>query len=136
MTADLARTIRSLRFKSKPLRAPVVALRHLGLREHDVFLACYPRSGSTWLRFILAELLTETPAEFKTVNAQIPYVGRHPNAPPSLPGKGRLIGTHELRLPPGKRAIYLIRDPRDVAPSYYQWQLRHGVFSGAFCLVS
>ncbi|HKS75489.1 MAG TPA: hypothetical protein VJQ82_19930, partial [Terriglobales bacterium] len=43
--------------KSK-LRAPLVWLRHRGLGPRDTFVASYPRSGSTWLRFQLFELLT------------------------------------------------------------------------------
>ena len=37
------------------LRGPAVALRYRGLRSSDVLLAGYPRSGTTWLTFVLAD---------------------------------------------------------------------------------
>jgi len=37
---------------NSPARTPLVWIRHKSLRSSDVFLASYPRSGSTWLRFL------------------------------------------------------------------------------------
>lgn len=108
-----------LRLRS--LRALLVAYRHRGLLPDDVFLASYPRSGSTWLQFMLYELLTGTSPEFVLVNRVIPYVGKHHTAPPLLPGGGRLIKTHEPPLPHYQKAIYLVRDGRDVLFSEYRY---------------
>src|SRR6266550_4170723 len=43
------------RITETPVRMPVVWLRHRGFGSADVFLTCYPKSGSTWLRFYRAE---------------------------------------------------------------------------------
>ena len=53
-----------------------------------------------------------------------------------LPGGGRLIKSHEPYSGPQKRvyrkAIYLIRDGRDVAVSYYYTLIRRGLYEGDF----
>jgi len=89
-------TLRRFRYalsKSR-LRVPFVLLRHRGLDVRDVFFGSYPRSGSTWLRFLLFETLSGQSSEFGKVNTSIPNVGHHRKAPRLLPGGGRLIKTH------------------------------------------
>ncbi len=88
------------------LRSPLLWIRHHGFRPSDIFTASYPRSGSTWLRFILAEILAGQSSGFKGVNLLSPDVGEHSGAQPLLPGAGRLIKTHELYRPSYKKAIY------------------------------
>src|SRR5690349_7136880 len=53
-------TLRQIRYRAAKsrLRAPFVWLRHRGLDPQDTFVASYPRSGSTWLCFLLFEILT------------------------------------------------------------------------------
>lgn len=132
MSAFDRTAIRRAYFKSRPLRLPLTALRYTGLRPNDLFVASYPRSGTTWLRFLLYELLTGTPAEFVPVNEGIPYVGKHRAAPELLPSGGRVIQTHETFLRGVRSALYVVRDPRSVVLSEYRWQLRTGLFEGAF----
>jgi estrone sulfotransferase len=101
------------------LRAPLVRLRHLGLDKADVFLASYPRSGNTMLRFMLAEALTGVPSTFDQIQKIIPEIGVHVNAGQIVPGEGRLIKTHEPYRREYKRGIYIIRDVRDVMLSSF-----------------
>src|SRR5215472_5789172 len=101
------------------LRVPVLWFRHREIRPTDVFLASYPRSGSTWVRFTAYEAMTGNPSEFGIVNSSFPTVGEHFHAPELLAGGGRFIGTHEKYRTAYQRAIYLIRDVRDVALSQY-----------------
>lgn len=130
---DRGRTaVRRAYFKNRSLRLPLNAIRSRGIRPNDLFVASYPRSGTTWLRFLLFELLTGTPAEFVPVNESIPYVGKHRGAPALLPSGGRVIQTHETFLRGIRSAIYLVRDPRSVVLSEYRWQLRTGLFEGSF----
>ncbi len=114
------------------LRSPLLWIRHHGFRPSDIFTASYPRSGSTWLRFILAEILAGQSSGFKGVNLLSPDVGEHSGAQPLLPGAGRLIKTHELYRPSYKKAIYLARDPRDVLFSEYAYENALGVIDGDF----
>src|SRR5690349_9920008 len=101
------------------LRAPVIWLRHRGLTHEDVFIASYPRSGSTWLRFILTDCLTSFHADFDNINRAIPEIGLQSRAQQLLPGNGRLIKTHERWRTEYRKAIYLVRDPRDVMLSNF-----------------
>ena len=103
----------------KQLRIPLIWLRHRGLDANDVFLASYPRSGNTWVRFILSEILTHRVTHFDNVNQVIPEMGIHGQARPLLRGGGRLIKTHEPYRKEYKRAIYLLRDMRDCLLSQY-----------------
>jgi Sulfotransferase domain len=67
---------------------------------------------------MLAELLTGAEVDFSSNEDVVPMVGRHPVAPRLLPDGGRLIKTHEPYHRIYKRAIYLVRDVRDVALSF------------------
>lgn len=109
------------------LRAPIIWLRHRGLDANDVFVASYPRSGNTWLRFLLTRIVTGQSAAFDSVNQVIAEIGIHNHARQFLPGSGRLIKTHELYRPCYKRAIYLVRDVRDVLLSQYSREQELGL---------
>src|SRR5919199_2355406 len=105
------------------LRVPVAMWKSRGLRDSDVLLASYPRSGSTWLRFMLYEVFTGRQSEFGRVLEVIPYLGNQAGAPPTLPEGGRVIKTHESRSFGPARALYVVRDPRSVALSQYSYSL-------------
>jgi Sulfotransferase domain len=110
----------------RAVRPAILQVRYLGLKPEDVILASYPRSGSTWLRFLLTESLTGHTAEWNDVNRLIPYVGDHRRAASLIPGGGRLVKTHERRSGRCHRGILLVRDPRDVFVSEYRWLVRGG----------
>jgi len=101
------------------LRAPLIWARHLGLDSSDVFLASYPRSGNTLLRFPLAEAISGALCSFENVQRLVPEIGVHVYAHPLLPGGGRLIKTHERYRRKYRRAIYIVRDVRDVLLSSF-----------------
>lgn len=98
---------------------------HRGLRPNDVMVASYPRSGNLWLRFMLVALLRGD-VSYEQVRNSAPYVGSHRRAPPFLPNGGRLIKTHEPYLRRYRRAIHVVRDPRDVMVSYFKFLLGNG----------
>lgn len=129
--------VRRIRYRAMRtrLRAPWAWLLHRRLTSNDVFIGSYPRSGSHWLKFQLLEILTSQLASFENIKQLIPKVGDHgipgaaalealglilpAEAPSIVPGGGRLIHTHERYRPEYKKAIYLVRDLRDVALSEY-----------------
>jgi hypothetical protein len=115
------RQLRRRASRSK-LRTPLVWFRHLGLKPDDVFVASYPRSGSTWLRFLLLEVVTRDSAHFDSVNRTIPDVGWHRGCPAILPGPARLIKTHEAYRRQYGKAIYIVRDFRDVVLSEFAYE--------------
>jgi hypothetical protein len=122
-------TYRKIRHKASKtlLRAPIIWLRDRGIDRNDVMVASYPRSGNTWLRFMLTKILTGKSAGFDNVNSVIAEVGIHKDALPLLPGEGRLIKTHELYRPAYQRAIYLVRDVRDSLLSQYSREKELGL---------
>ena len=77
------------------MRDFVLSYRHRGLLPEDVMLASYPKSGSTWLSFMLAELLWQAGREQTLLdNRYLPQIGKQSRAIRRLPNGGRLIRTH------------------------------------------
>jgi hypothetical protein len=109
----------------RAMRPVIRTVRYAGLRETDMIFASYPKSGSTWLRFMLVDLLTGSDPEWATVGELFPFVGGHRHLSPLLPG-GRAVYTHDRATGPVARGVYLVRDGRDVALSEYRWFVRGG----------
>lgn len=130
----LETTVRTAARRSPFLRAAVVRFRHRDLHEDDVLVAAYPKSGTTWLTFMLAQLLLGEEGDFESTRAAIPMIGIDDHAPATLPGGGRVFRTHEPFGPVydrhALRVVYVARDGRDVAVSYYHYQQRRGLFDG------
>lgn len=124
---SLVRRIRHLA-STTPLRLPLVWYRHRRLRDSDVFLASYPRSGNTWISFLIYELLTGKEAAFEDVNRIVPNVARSSEGREGLPGRGRFLRTHELPRREYRKSIYLVRDVRDVVISEYEFLRFLGLF--------
>lgn len=112
------RRVRAKAARSK-IRVPLVWSWHIGLKPQDAFLASYPRSGSTWLRFMLFEILAGEDAGFRKIEDRLPEIHQHRGIAPILPGGGRLIKTHEQYRDDYKKAVFLVRDVRDVFLSTY-----------------
>jgi hypothetical protein len=124
MYAVLNKQARHRISKSRPVALILRFIDHWGLGD-DVFIASYPRSGNTWLRFLLYELTLDGNAGFRSVHRTLPAVGRHHQAPRVLHGTQRILKTHEQFHPAYTKAIWLVRDIRDVAISEYyfhKWQ--------------
>ncbi len=127
----ILRTVRHKIAKS-PIHQPLSWIRHRGLRPADVFVASYPRSGNTWLRFMLYEILVGKSSTFTNVHQLVPDIGKQGKALPVLADQGRLIKTHEAFLPEYHKAIYLVRDARDVALSEFAYQKALGLAEDDF----
>jgi hypothetical protein len=91
----------------------------------DVFLVSYPRSGNTWTRFLLGSLIDrDDPVTFTNIESRIPeiYFNRD-RALRGLP-RPRLLKSHECFQAHYPRVIYVVRDPRDVAVSFYHHNVK------------
>lgn len=87
----------------------------------DVFVVSYQKSGNTWVRFIIANLIkrdAEETIDFYTSNNYVPEVDRHSRIISSLP-RPRMIKSHAPFQSPYPNVIYCVRDGRDVYVSYY-----------------
>src|SRR5207253_5494584 len=98
--------------------------RALTIYPDDVFLVSYPRSGNTWTRFLIGNLLSiNEPVNFANIESKIPEIYNNPNRKLRRLPRPRIIKSHEVFDPRYKKVIYIVRDPRDVAVSYYHWKL-------------
>ena len=129
-------TIRKLaRAVGSKLRS-LIKGRQVEIREDDVFLVSYPRSGNTWVRFLLANVIdheTEQAIDFHSVHSLIPDYGmrEHHEYMKTL-ATPRIMKSHSTFDPRFQRVIYLVRDGRDVMVSYYDYETKHRRFSGSF----
>jgi hypothetical protein len=100
-------------------------------RADDIYLASYPRSGNTWLSFLIANAIREhyglkREVGFFSILDIIPSVhfkSKDIN-PQGLFGCNdlpRIIKSHCGYNPYYNRVIFLVRDPRKVLVSYYQF---------------
>ncbi|MBW1923363.1 MAG: sulfotransferase domain-containing protein [Deltaproteobacteria bacterium] len=105
-------------------------------RKTDVFLVSYPRSGNTWLRFIIANLQNDNSAEpidFHTVHHFVPDIEMESGRALARNMKGpRILKTHGRHDPRIRKAVYLLRDGRDVMVSYYHYLLGQGRIYSTF----
>ena len=102
--------------------------RDILVRDDDTFLTSYPRSGNTWVRFILANLLDPGNSDsYSFVRVNVPDIYKEKaRVIDGLPSP-RVLKSHEYFDPRYRRVIYLVRDPRAVAVSYFHQQMRFGV---------
>lgn len=92
------------------------------IRSDDVFIVSYPKSGNTWVRFLLANALyPEAEVDFHTIHELIPEVGDEDMRRSSLP-PARLLKSHAPYRSAYPQVIYIVRDGRDVYTSYYHYR--------------
>lgn len=121
-------------------REPVASMarwrNHRDLLAVDRLLASYPKSGNTWLRFMVGQVCAGRPLEWDELGDYVPMVDRTTSARWAFPDGGRIVKTHHRRLRryrvPSRQSVYIVRDGRDVAVSYYHHQRREGTADGEF----
>lgn len=86
--------------------------------DDDIFIVSYPKSGNTWMRFIIGNLLYED-FNFSNMEDLIPDIYVVPNERLRKYPRPRILKSHEYYHPKYKKVIYIVRDPRSVAVSYY-----------------
>lgn len=111
------------------------AARGLTVYPDDTFLVSFPRSGNTWTRFLVCNLINpDDPVNFAQLESRIPEIydvsDRNLRAFP----RPRIIKSHECFDPRYKKIVYIVRDPRDVLISYYEFQLKRRVISDELSL--
>jgi sulfotransferase family protein len=112
-------------------RAP--AGRGLTVLPNDVFLVSYFRSGSTWSRFLFGNLVHEKEAvTFTNMSRLVPIIYDLPDH--ELRKLPRILKSHECFDPRYPHVIYIVRDPRDVAVSFYFYNLKVRVIPDGYSM--
>lgn len=108
-------------------------------RQDDLFLVEFPKSGVTWLSFLLANVhLLESgirrEVNFYNIHDLVPDINQTRFlAPDPLPFPGfRVIKSHASYNPFYQKVIYLVRHPLEVMVSYYNFQIQLGAYGGDF----
>jgi len=109
--------------------------RNLAVFPDDTFLVSYPKSGNTWARFLIANLVRpHEKIDFSNVNRMIPGPEVTRNRDLMRTPRPRIIKSHQYFDPRYPRVIYLVRDPRDVVVSQYHFQRKRKLVADQYPL--
>jgi hypothetical protein len=124
--------IYGLKYVFKYLTGTDIAGRNMAVYPDDTFIVSYPRSGNTWTRFLIANLLhPEEPATFVNIERWVPDSEAQSSRYLKQVPRPRIIKSHEYFDHRFKRVVYVVRDPRDIALSYYDFQRKYRqIFDG------
>ena len=99
--------------------------RDITIFPDDVFITSYPRSGNTWTRFLIGNLIhQEEEVTFISVERLVPDMYKHSDRVLRQLPRPRVVKSHECFDPRYRKVIYIVRDPRDCAVSNYHWELK------------
>lgn len=101
----------------------------------DVVLVSYPRSGNTWIRFIIGNLRNaEAQTTFSNIESRVPDIYVNSERLLRQIPRPRILKSHEPFDQRYRSVIYIVRDPRDVAISYYRFQMEVRVIPPSYPL--
>lgn len=121
------RLLKSVKAFFRILLARDIASRSVTVFPDDVFITSYPRSGNTWMRFLVSNLIhQDDQTTFDTIDQRIPDI--HSMSDTTISGfpNPRFLKSHEyfdVRYP---KVIYIVRDVRSVFVSLYHYRMRNG----------
>ena len=99
----------------------------------DVYLVSYPRSGNTWVRYLLANALyPDIDWKPENLNKAIPDIYQVTQDALRTYKSPRIIKSHDVYRPYYPKVIYLYRDGRDVCVSCWNYYLRMNWYEGGF----
>lgn len=102
------------------------------IRADDLFICSFPKSGNTWVRFILAfSRNRNAEINFRNIDSFVPDIYSATDAVNEARSP-RLIKVHWPWFDFYPRTVYIVRDYRDVTLSYYHYQIALGEFKGSF----
>ena len=104
-------------------------------RPQDLFVASYPKSGTTWLQMIIYQLTTDGEMNIPHISCAIPHLENAATARLGEMRDPRMVKTHlpyDL-VPKGNgRYLYIVREGLDVAVSLYYHYKRYLHYAGTF----
>jgi len=93
---------------------------NLEIFPEDIFLVAYPKSGITWLRFLIGNYMSGNECDFSNSHFLIPDIHYNLEYCRSLKSP-RIIKSHMPYTKRYPRVVYLVRDGRDVAVSFFYY---------------
>ncbi len=122
---NLDRVVGALSQAGRVLTGRQIAGRGVTVYPDDVFLVSYPRSGNTWTRFLVGNLISQNdPVTFSNIESRIPEIYFNPDRELRALPRPRMLKSHECFQPQYPHVIYIVRDPRDVAISFYHHNVK------------
>ena len=107
--------------------------RNLTVFPNDIFLVSYFRSGSTWSRFLFGNFIhNDETVNFTNMERFVPLIYNLPDR--TLRRLPRVLKSHECFDPRYPKVIYIVRDPRDVAVSFYFYNLKVRVIPDGYSM--
>ena len=102
------------------------ANRNFRVYADDTFVVSYPRSGNTWTRFLIANLVYPNEnVSFLNIEKLIPDTSSQSSLALKRTPRPRIIKTHCYFDHRYRKTIYIVRDPRDVVLSNYDFQRKY-----------
>lgn len=104
------------------------AKRGFAARQDDVFIVSYPRSGTYWFRFLIANMLhPQAEIDFSNIRAFVPGVEQKNQRQIAQMPSPRFLWSHLAFMPEYSKVIYIVRDPKSVAVSEFYFLKRRRV---------
>ena len=110
--------------------------RKLYVFPDDVFITSYPKSGNTWVRFLVSNIVWSDCArtDFSNLGERTADIYWHTMEYLNSMPRPRYIKSHEVFDPRYPKIIYIVRDVRAVIVSYHDFEKRAGRISSAMSI--
>jgi hypothetical protein len=109
--------------------------RNMEVYPDDTFIVSFPKSGNTWTRFLIGNLVSPNqPADFSNINRLIPDPEAMSRRAMKRAPRPRIIKSHQYFDPRYRKVIYIVRDPRDVAVSQYHFHRKRRLIEDGYPL--
>lgn len=118
--------------KKHLLRLAKIIHPQLGLRQSDIILASFPKSGNTWMRFLWANMVSLLELNGRQIdfhvldNDLVANYDAHSYGSLNYNSLPRLVKTHsefDERCFSRNRMLYVYRHPGDVMVSYFNYEM-------------
>jgi hypothetical protein len=97
--------------------------------DSDIYLISYPKSGNTWVRFLIGNYISKGEMDFTNGHLIMPDLHFNPEQIENISSIPRFIKSHEPYNNKYNKVIYIVRDGRAVAVSYYYFMIKLGQIS-------
>src|SRR6202162_6740160 len=96
MESSLNRALRVLSTAGRVLTSKQLAGRNVTVFDDDVFVTSYPRSGNTWTRFLIGNLIyQDDPITFRNIESRIPEIYFNPDHVMRRLPRPRILKSHD-----------------------------------------